>query len=182
MRWIIAAAVAFALAIGVALLIETPNVDPMPPGGAPVLYIGVVLVWGFVAVGASAWLRRPDNATGGLMILVGVLVGLSGLQFFSVPALFAIGVLVDTLVISALIHLLLAFPSGRVEGQLARRAVVVGYVAGAMQLPALLVSTCPRCPDGNPWLIAQNEVVSTVFGVSQALMALFAAVAAVVVL
>src|SRR5215218_7951812 len=110
MRWAIAASIAFAVAVSVALLIEAPNADPLPPGGVTVLYIGVVLVLGFVGVGASAWLRRPDNATGGLMILVGVLVGFSGLQFFDVEALFALGILMDTLCVSALIHLLLAFP------------------------------------------------------------------------
>jgi signal transduction histidine kinase len=182
MRWAIAAAVLFALAVSVALLIEAPNADPLPPGGVTVLYIGVVLVLGFVGVGASAWLRRPDNATGALMILVGVLVGFTGMQFFEVEALFALGVLMDTLCVSALIHLLLAFPSGRVEGKWARRAVVTGYVSGVMQLPALLVSSCPRCPQDNPWLIYENEVLSTIFGLAQASLGFFALVTAVVVL
>ena len=99
------------------------------------LYIGVVLVWGFVGVGAFAWLRRPDNHTGKLMVLVGVLVALTGLQFFDTPALLGSASRCDTLCGSALIHLLLAFPSGRVEGRWARRAVVAGYIAGCRAAP-----------------------------------------------
>ncbi|HEX6021469.1 MAG TPA: histidine kinase, partial [Solirubrobacter sp.] len=125
---------------------------------------------------------RPDNATGGLMVLVGVLVGLTAFQFFNNEALFAIGVLVDTLCISALIHLLIAFPTGRVEGKWARRTVVAAYLAGAMQLPALLVSSCPQCPMENPWLIYENEVLSTILGLLQAAFGFFALVTAVVVL
>ena len=76
-RTIVAGAVVYALAIGIWLLIEAPNAVHLPPGGRSVLYIGVVLVWGFVGVGSYAWLRRPDNATGKLMVVVGVLVGLT---------------------------------------------------------------------------------------------------------
>ena len=92
MRWAIAAASLLVLVIGVALLIHAPDVEMLPPGGRAVLYIGVVLIWGFVAVGSVAWWRRPENGTGRLMVRVGVLVGLTALQFFDPPALFAIGV------------------------------------------------------------------------------------------
>src|SRR5688500_14396234 len=106
MRWIIAAAVGYALAIGTWLLMEAPNAVHLPPGGRSVLYIGVVLVWGFVGVGSFAWLRRPDNPTGKLMVIVGCLVGLTGFQFFDTPALLGLGLAVDTLSGSVLIHLL----------------------------------------------------------------------------
>ena len=44
---------------GIWLLIEAPDAVHLPPGGSSVLYIGVVLVWGFVGVGSYAWL--PDG-------------------------------------------------------------------------------------------------------------------------
>ena len=146
------------------------------------LYIGVVLVWGFVGVGSYAWLRRPDNATGKLMVIVGVLVALTGFQFFDTPALLGLGLAVDTLSGSVLIHLLLAFPSGRVEGRWARRVVVAGYIAGFAQLPGLLF-TCEGCNiDENPWMVADVEVLSVIFGVIQALSLLVAIVGGVIVL
>ncbi|HET6549066.1 MAG TPA: histidine kinase dimerization/phosphoacceptor domain-containing protein, partial [Solirubrobacter sp.] len=182
MRWAIAAASLLVLVIGVALLIHAPDVANVPPGGRAVLYIGVVLVWGFVAVGGAAWWRRPENGTGRLMVRVGVLVGLTALQFFDPPALFAIGVLVDTLSLSALIHLLLAFPRGAVEGKLARRTVLAAYAAGALQFPALLVTECDNCAQHNPWLIAEIDPLAALFSTLQGLLALIALVAAVVVL
>ena len=183
-RTLVAGAVVYALAIGTWLLIEAPNAVHLPPGGRSVLYIGVVLVWGFVGVGSYAWLRRPDNATGKLMVVVGVLVGLTGFQFFDTPALLGLGLAVDTLSGAVLIHLLLAFPSGRVEGRWARRVVVFGYVAGFAQIPGLLFTSCEEgCTiDENPWMIADVEVLSLIFGLTQAFSLLFAIVGGVIVL
>ena len=54
------------------ILAATPDFERLPPGGRAIPYIGVALAWGFVGVGAYAWLRRPDNRTGALMIAVGL--------------------------------------------------------------------------------------------------------------
>src|SRR4051794_30019296 len=182
MRATIAIACAIALAIGVALLVHAPDVTRLPPGGRSILYIGVAVAWGFVGVGAFAWARRPENATGALMVRVGALVAVTGLQFFDTPALFAVGALFDALAGSALIHLLLAFPSGEIEGRLARRAVVCAYVSAALQLPALLFTRCPGCPAGNPWLIAASEPLAALFNGLQVLALLAAVVGTAVVL
>src|SRR5690349_5708907 len=114
MRWAIVTACLIAATIGVALLFQAPDVTRLPPGGAAVLYLGVAIAWGFVAVGAYAHARRPENHTGRLMVMTGTFVALTGLQFFDAPLPFAIGALFDTVSISALVHLLIAFPSGRV--------------------------------------------------------------------
>ncbi len=116
------------------------------------------------------------------MVLVGTLIALTGLQFLDVPVLFAIGALVDTVTISVLIHLLLAFPSGHVEGRWTRRAVIAGYIAGALQVPGLLFTECLECPGDNPLLVADNEVLSVLAGVPQAALLLFALVTTVYVL
>ncbi len=50
------------------------------------------------------------------MVMTGTFVALTGPQFFDAPLPFAIGALFDTVSVSALVHLLIAFPSGRVEG------------------------------------------------------------------
>ncbi len=108
------------------ILAATPGFERLPPGGRAIPYLGIMLAWGFVAVGSYAWLRRPDNRTGALMTVVGVGVALTGLQLFDVPALWAIGAMADTVIVSLLVHLLLAFPSGRLEGRGARIVVALG--------------------------------------------------------
>ena len=184
MRWAITTACLIVGVIGVALLAQAQNVDAdrLPPGGRSILYIGVVIAWGFAAVGAYAHSRRPENHTGALMVLVGTMIALTALQFFDQTVLFSIGVLLDTICISTLIHLLLAFPTGRVEGRWARAALFAAYVAGCLQLPALFVTECTECARGNPFLIEENDVVATIVGVPQGLLFLFALVTTVVVL
>jgi signal transduction histidine kinase len=183
-RLLVSAAVVFALAIGIATLIQAPDAEPLPPGGVSVIYIGVVLVWGFIGVGSFAWVRRPDNATGRLMVLVGIGVGVTAFQFFDTPALLALGIAMDTLSASILIHLLLAFPTGRVEGRWARRVVAAAYIAGASQLPGLLFTPCEEgCTiEENPWLVADVPALSAVFGLIQGLSLLVAIVGGVIVL
>src|SRR5262249_27538247 len=148
MRWSIAAACLIVAVIGVAVLVQAQDLQLVPPGGHAVPYIGVILAWGFVGVGSYAWIQRPDNRTGALMTLTGLGVAVSGLQLLTPPLLFTIGALVDTVIVALLIQLLLAFPSGRLEGRAERWTVVAAYAAGALQLPALLVSNCD--PDGCP--------------------------------
>src|SRR5690349_16550844 len=87
MRWIIGTACLISLTIGVALILEAPDVTRPPAGGIAILFIGVAVTWMFTGVGAFAWIRRPENRTGALMTLVGVLVAITGLQFFDTPAL-----------------------------------------------------------------------------------------------
>lgn len=184
MRWAIATACLIVVVIGAVLLVAAPDIDEarLPPGGIVIVYLGVGAAWGFVGVGAFAHARRPENHTGGLMVLVGLLIALTGLQFLDRPLLFALGALVDTIVISVLIHLLLAFPSGHVEGRWTRRAVIAGYIAGSLQLPGLLFTECQECPSNNPWLIEDNQLLSALAGVPQAALLLFALLTTVYVL
>jgi hypothetical protein len=121
MRWAISAACGTVLVLGVVIIAVTPGLERLPPGGRAIPYLGVALAWGFVAVGSFAWLRRPDNRTGMLMTVVGVAVGITSLQLVDAPVPYVIGSLLDTLIVSLLAHLLLAFPSGRLEGRAARR-------------------------------------------------------------
>ena len=168
MRWVILTACLLVLAISVGLLIEASEVTRPPVGGIAILYIGVIVAMGFAGVGAFAWARRPKNLTGVLMVAVGTTVALTGLQFLDTPALFAIGAMFDTLVISVLVHLLLAFPAGRVEGRAARRIVAIGYAAAALQVPLLLLTPCTEdCPAGNLWLVADVPVIAGIVGVVQ---------------
>ena len=49
------------------------------------------------------------------------MVALSGLQLFDSGLLWALGAMTDAVAVSLLLHLLLAFPSGRLEGRAERR-------------------------------------------------------------
>jgi signal transduction histidine kinase len=182
MRWAIAIGCGIAAVVGVALLAHAQEVDfdRLPPGGRSILYIGIVIAWGFAGVGAYAHARRPENHTGALMVLVGAFIGLTALQFFDAPLLLSIGLIFDTLCIATLVHLLLAFPTGRVEGRWARRALIAVYAAGVLQVPALLVNECTECPGGNPMLIEESELAAALIGFPQGILFLFALVTTVV--
>jgi signal transduction histidine kinase len=183
MRWTVAALCAVTFVLGIVILVAAPDLTRLPRGGRAIPYLGVALAWGFVAVGSFAWLRRPDNRTGLLMAIVGCGFAVSGLQLLDSPGLWAIGALFDTAIISVLFHLLLAFPTGRLEGPAERRTATAGYVAGALQLPIVLFSRCDEagCPD-NPLLITDSETVYVLVSVVQIALAVTAIVGTIVLL
>jgi signal transduction histidine kinase len=183
MRVTIAAACAITLVLGIAILLKTPEVDRLPAGGRAIPYVGLVLAFGFVGVGSYAWLRRPDNRTGLLMTIVGLGFVLTGLQLFDVAGVWVIGALTDTAILSTLFHLLLAFPSGRLEGRGERRIAAVAYTAAALQLPLIMFSPCsgPDCPS-NPILIADDEAVAGAITAAQVVLVVIAIVGTIVLL
>ena len=148
MRVTIAASCLSCSTIGVAILAATPDFERLPPGGRAIAYIGVALAWGFVGVGAYAWLRRPDNRTGTLMTLVGVGVALTGLQLFDSDVLWVIGATIGHADRVAVRAPAAGVPSGRLEGRAARIVVAIGYVAGALEPLLVLFSPCEGvdCP------------------------------------
>jgi signal transduction histidine kinase len=83
----------------------------------------------FVAAGLIARTRRPDNRTGVLLIAVGftwfVSTGLMGSDE-SIP--WTVGLVLSALPAGFLIHLLIAYPSGRLQSRWELMLVVVGYV------------------------------------------------------
>jgi signal transduction histidine kinase len=164
------------LTITVALLSVAPDFQRLPPGGPAVAYIGLVLAWGFVGVGTFAWLRRPDNRTGMLMTLAGLGVTLSGLQLLHSDLLWALGAMTDAVAVSLLLHLLLAFPSGRLGGRAERRVAALAYTSAVAQPLRVLVSPCDGvCPDtDNPLLIADLPVLADILALIQGLTAIAA--------
>ena len=53
------------VALGVVVLVDRARLPTTCPRvGSRSAYVGVAGAWGFVAAGAYAWLRRPDNRTG----------------------------------------------------------------------------------------------------------------------
>jgi signal transduction histidine kinase len=113
----------------------------------------------FLATGLYAWWRRPENRTGPLMVWVGFAWFVSPLSFSNNSVIFTVGQLTDPLAISALAHLILAFPTGRLESRYHRGLIVLAYLnATLFLLPGALVydsSSCAGCP-ANGFLIHAN--------------------------
>ena len=80
--------------------------------------LDVVIGTGFVGVGLYAWDRRPDNRIGALMVATAFAWFLAVFGNTQPALLFTVGTLFSNLFVATAIHLLLAFPTGRLEAQL----------------------------------------------------------------
>src|SRR3954463_9802858 len=101
--------------------------------------VSLLVGWSFIGTGLFAWWRRPANRTGALMTAVGFAWFASGLSEADDDLLFTIGIAVDSLFPGLAGHLLLAFPTGRLERRAERWTVAAGYfVSTVLQVPSLL--------------------------------------------
>jgi signal transduction histidine kinase len=101
--------------------------------------LDIVIGAGFVGVGLFAWDRRPENRVGALMVAIGFAWFLSVFGNTEPALLFTVGNLFSNLFVAAAIHLLLAFPSGRLESNVDRWLVRVAYFVTAVGfLPVML--------------------------------------------
>jgi signal transduction histidine kinase len=101
--------------------------------------VDLLVGWSFIGTGLFAWWRRPLNRTGVLMTALGFAWFAQTLSAANSEVLFTIGIALDSLFPSIAAHLLLAFPTGRLEGRAVRWTVAGGYfVATVLQLPSLL--------------------------------------------
>jgi signal transduction histidine kinase len=93
----------------------------------------------FLATGLHAWWRRPSNRTGVIMLWGAVLLLLSALDTTAVGWQTAVARVLATAILPLLVHLLLAFPSGRLRSPTARWTVIAGYgVSLLLQVPLYL--------------------------------------------
>jgi signal transduction histidine kinase len=168
---------AFVSGIGAAALILNSN-HTTTRGLAAALI--VIAGWGFAGTGLYAWGRRPDNNLGPLMTAIGFTWFLQALQSSSNSVVFAIGVVGNALPYAILVHLLVSFPAGRVEGRFQRLVVASGYLtttvlqlAWAIFIDPTAQSDCAGCPE-SPILIAGHEGVADVIDGFQVSIAAFA--------
>jgi PAS domain S-box-containing protein len=112
----------------------------------------------FIAAGLIARTRRPDNRTGLLLIAVGfswfVSMGLLGSNA-SLP--WTVGVAIAAIPAGFLIHLLIAYPSGRLQSRWELGVVITGY---------LLVTVAHFAPlpvDADPFSCADSGCPSNAF-------------------
>jgi signal transduction histidine kinase len=102
--------------------------------------LGPVVGLSFIGTGVFAWWRRPLNRFGLLMCAVGFAWFLSGLVESNDPTFFTIGAYLSPLYVVLVIHMVLAFPTGRLETPGARAIAIGGYVVGlVVTLPFFLL-------------------------------------------
>lgn len=134
----------------------------------------------YAAAALLAWWRRPASAMGAVLYLAALLWLAAGLVNTEQPALIAVGFVLAAAPIAAVLHLLLAFPSGRLGSTAARAIVAAGYaVTIVLQAPRYLFVDFPPpydvlAIDARPRLVDVAEVVQNSIG------ALVIALAAVV--
>jgi signal transduction histidine kinase len=99
-----------------------------------------VVGWVYLAAGAVAWVRRPSNRLGAIMI-VGALAWMgAGLTNTPVQSLETAGIILATVPLAVVLHLVLAFPSGRRRDTLTTATVLAAYFVGiVLQAPRYLL-------------------------------------------
>ena len=145
------------LATLAAVLTARSNHEGNPTVQAVVLtVIGVI----FGVSGVIARMVRPDNGTGLLLLLVSLLWFINA--FFEANSRWVLGLasIFGSLFLAAFVHLMLAYPEGKLGSRLERRMIaglwITAFLSGA--LPAIFnreFDDCEGCPD-NPFLVADH--------------------------
>jgi signal transduction histidine kinase len=167
---------------GVALILASDR--PRPVASIPLeVLVGLV----FVGSGLLARMRRPENRTGVLMMLVGFAWFGGALTAADQSLPFTIGYVDGALIGAFFVHLVLAFPSGRLETKTERRVAAGMYVFAFVLQPALLLFDdlhglkCDACPE-NAFLVDRNDTLAVVLGLPTLAFVLGILVAVVVIL
>jgi signal transduction histidine kinase len=164
------AAIALAAVIAgaaAASLIASSDHTPSP---AAAIVAGLVISWSFIGAGLYAWWRRPANRFGALMSAVGFTFMLGALTASDHSVVFTIGVLVSSLYVVVFVHMVLAYPDGRLERAWHAKLLAAGYALTVIgPLPQLLWGftdrmgdSCPDCPE-SALLIETNDTLRDVF-------------------
>src|SRR5215210_4505596 len=98
------------------------------PDKALAVVFGVVVGLSFIGVGLFAWWRRPLNRFGVLMTGVGFAWFLNALTAANASAIFTVASYLGPLYIALVVHMVLAFPGGRLETTEQRAIVIAGYL------------------------------------------------------
>jgi len=149
-------------------------------GGLPVArtLVGALGAFEFIGAGLVGHRVRPGNRTGSLMIVVGIAAFAEDLQLGPGGWISSIGVLVANASAGVMVHLLLAFPSGRLANHWQRIVAGAGYfVSLGLQAAQTLVYDANAAVGGRgnllrladmPWLSADLFYTAQFLGVSVA--------------
>ena len=158
--------------VALAIVLSSDHIDARAFQGILGLFIG----WSWIGAGLIAWWRRPDNRFGVLMTAVGFAFFLSSLAAADAAWLFTVGVLLSAVYFAVFVHMLVAYPDGRIGSDRLRKVVIGGYVIAVLgPLPSLLFATperldCDNCPQ-SVLFIEDNGTLYTIFDVLTSLIA-----------
>jgi signal transduction histidine kinase len=127
----LAGAATFALALN-------SQVVPEPPGLQAALLDWITLP--YIIGGLVAWWHRPDSRFGPLMVAAGFAMFVSSLQWTEAALPYTIGLAFDLVPVVLVLHVFLAFPSGRLRKPVERVVVTTGYAAAVgLQLVKMML-------------------------------------------
>jgi signal transduction histidine kinase len=141
-----------------------------PPGFLLPIPVELAIGWSFVSAGLIGWARRPDNRTGLLMTLTGLVWFGRQLEWLDTPLASHLSHVSVNLFLALIAHQLVVFPSGDARTRLERMLVVSAY---AVALGGYVVSKlfydprlegCPGCPQ-NLLLVSANSQLDAVANV-----------------
>jgi signal transduction histidine kinase len=133
--------------VALAIVLSSDHVDSRGANAA----LGLFLGWSFIGAGLFAWWRRPDNRFGVLMTAVGFAYFLGSLTAADAAWLFTVGVMLSSVYLAVFVHMLLAYPDGRIDSPRLRKVLAAGYTLSIVgPLPSLLFANPERlgcdCP------------------------------------
>jgi signal transduction histidine kinase len=165
-----AASVAMA-AVMVALVVSSDHETAKPVTAVLGPFIGL----SFCGTGVFAWIRRPHNRFGALMTGVGFAWFLAGLIESNDAWVYTLGVYLSPLYVVLVGHMLLAFPSGRLETTAARALVAIAYLTAlGVELPFFLLGgdlAGPHNAPQNAWALSDSPDSAQVFSTVSQLVA-----------
>lgn len=128
----------------------------------PVWILALFTVNGLVyaAAGLVAWWRRPSNRFGVIMVGGGLSWLAVALTNVGPGVLVAIGTVLAKLPLAVVVHMLLAFPSGRLRTTAARWTAAAAYLAAvALQVPLYLFA--PAASPGGMLAVTASPVLTS---------------------
>jgi signal transduction histidine kinase len=113
-----------AYAIGIAIWVPDSLTLPAP--------VHVVIGWSFVGAGSLAWARRPENRTGLLMTLTGIVWFGRDFDWMGGALTTHMDGLATTLFVAMVAHQLVVFPHGRARSRVERALVASAYALASV--------------------------------------------------
>jgi hypothetical protein len=134
------------LLAGVGALLIAVELAVVAAGPSP-LWMNVLIALtaaAYVGAGLLAWLRRPSSDIGAVLTAGGFVWLAADFGNALPPALIAIATITATVPLAVIVHLLVSFPSGRLQGRGPRVLVVVAYLTCVvLQAPLYLFADVP---------------------------------------
>ena len=152
------------------------------PGFLLPIPVELAIGWSFVSAGLIGWARRPDNGTGLLMTLTGLVWFGRQLEWLDTPLASHLSHVSANLFLALIAHQLVVFPSGQARTRLERMLVASAYVValGGYVVSKLFydpqLEHCPGCPQ-NLLLVSANSQLNAVANVVPSALAILLVVA-----